>query len=74
VCLRVCVPKPEGNGRYRGSLFVAGPGRREAGSKRQGKEIHDMNRVWTEALTAVLVAATESLIEAVKKLKKKRAA
>ena len=33
-----------------------------------------MNRVWTEALTAVLVAATESLIEAVKKLKKKRAA
>jgi hypothetical protein len=30
-----------------------------------------MNRVWTEVLVAVLVAATETLIEVVKRLKKK---
>jgi hypothetical protein len=30
-----------------------------------------MNRAWTEVLVAVLVAATETLIEVVKRLKKK---
>ncbi len=30
-----------------------------------------MNRVWVDALVALLVAATESLIEVVKKIKKK---
>jgi hypothetical protein len=30
-----------------------------------------MNRAWVDALVVVLVAATESLIEVVKKLKKK---
>jgi hypothetical protein len=33
-----------------------------------------MNRAWTEVLVAVLVAATETLIEVAKKLKKKGAA
>jgi len=32
-----------------------------------------MNRVWVDALVAVLVAATETLIEVVKKIKKKGA-
>lgn len=30
-----------------------------------------MNRVWVDALVALLVAATETLIEVVKRLKKK---
>jgi hypothetical protein len=30
-----------------------------------------MNRAWTEVLVALLVAATETLIEVVKRLKKK---
>jgi len=30
-----------------------------------------MNRVWTDVVVALLVAATETLIEAVKRLKKK---
>jgi hypothetical protein len=30
-----------------------------------------MNRVWVDALVVVLVAATETLIEVVKKLRKK---
>ncbi len=30
-----------------------------------------MNRVWVDALAALLVAATETLIEVVKKIKKK---
>jgi hypothetical protein len=30
-----------------------------------------MNRAWTEVLVALLVAATETLIEVVKKLKQK---
>jgi hypothetical protein len=30
-----------------------------------------MNRVWADALVALLVAATESLVEVVKRLKKK---
>ncbi len=30
-----------------------------------------MNRVWVEALVALLVAATETLIEVAKKIKKK---
>jgi hypothetical protein len=30
-----------------------------------------MNRAWTEVLVALLVAATETLIEVVKKIKKK---
>jgi|GEM_PF-2896110 len=31
-----------------------------------------MNRIWADALVAVLVAATESLIRVVKRLKKKK--
>jgi hypothetical protein len=31
-----------------------------------------MNRVWADALVALLVAATESLVEVVKRLRKKR--
>ena len=30
-----------------------------------------MNRAWTDVLVAVLVAATETLIEVIKKLKRK---
>ena len=40
--------------------------------KQPGKEKHEMNRVWTEGLAAVLVAVTETLIEVAKKLKNQR--
>jgi hypothetical protein len=40
-------------------------------SQRRRKEKQSMNRAWTKALVAFLVAAAETLIEVVKKLKKK---
>ncbi len=40
--------------------------------KSERKEERSMNRIWADALVAVLVAATESLIQVVKRLKKKK--
>jgi hypothetical protein len=45
---------------------------REAGSLNdKEKEKRQMNRAWTAVLVALLVAATETLIEVVKRMKKK---
>jgi hypothetical protein len=45
---------------------------RETGfQNEERKECHRMNRAWAEVLVALLVAATETLIEVVKRIKKK---
>jgi hypothetical protein len=39
--------------------------------KSQRKEVRSMNRAWIDVLVALLVAATETLLQVVKKLKEK---
>jgi hypothetical protein len=39
--------------------------------KSERKEVRSMNRAWIDVLVALLVAATETLLQVVKKLKEK---